>query len=394
MDTQNTPVHVRLWHRDFWTLILSSLLASMSAYMFVPTLPLWLMGQERVSAADTGLAMGIFALGLFVLGPWCSHLVQCYRRNQVYILSVLLMALMAFPLSIFDAYPEIHHSWMVVLLRALMGAFYGLAQMSLSSTLILDVTESFQRTEANYAAAWFGRFALSLGPLLGLALYQTLGFNYVVYASMGAALLAVVCVATVRFQFKTPYDYEMESYFSLDRFFLPRATWLFLAQMMVMVGVGLVLSLPLKMTFYALLMAGFFLSILAERYAFADADLKSQMTTGLILIAMALLLMEFRNMNGSAGFIAPVLLGCGVGLVGSRFLLFFVKFSGHCERGTSQSTFMLSWESGLAIGLGLGYACFNGEPHKALYWAMVITWIFLIIYNFWFHPWYMKNKNR
>lgn len=394
MDTQNTPVHFRLWHRDFWLLILSSLMATMSPYILVPVLPVWLMRQEAFSAVDTGLAMGLFALGLFVFGPFCSHLVQRFRRNQVYVFSLALMAATIFPFSIFDLYPQLHASWVVIALRVLMGAFYGLAQMTLCSTLILDVTESFQRTEANYAAAWFGRFALSLGPLCGLAVYQMLGFSYAIYASMLAALLAVVCICLIDFQFKSPYDFEMESILSLDRFFLPRATLLFLAQMIAMVAVGLVFSLNLKMNFYGMLMCGFFLSILAERYAFADAELKSQMITGFILMAMALLLMLFRGMNLRVAYIAPALLGFGIGLIGSRFLLFFVKFSGHCERGTSQSTFMLSWESGVAIGLGLGFICFSGRPHQALLLALIIVVVSLILYNFWLHKWYVKNKNR
>lgn len=392
MDTQNTPIHFRLWHGDFWMLILSAMLAAMSVYMLVPVLPNWLMRQEGYTAAHAGLAMGLFGAGLFVLGPFCSHLVLRYRRNKVYIVSLIAMAASVVPFALAADIPLLTQPWTAIALRVITGACYGLAQMTLMSTLILDVTESFQRTEANYAAAWFSRFALSLGPLCSLVILQHLGFRNTFYASIACALLAVVFISVVKFHFKAPAD--IDHIFSLDRFFLPRASLLFVALMVVMIAVGMVLSLPLHIHFYAMLMVGFFLSIVAERMAFADADLKSQMITGLILMAGALLLMAFRSSMRSVPFVAPAMLGFGIGLIGSRFLLFFVKFSGHCQRGTSQSSFMLSWESGIAIGIGLGVGCFQGQQQLRLEIALAIVLVSLILYNFCIHPWYMKNKNR
>lgn len=42
MDTQNTPIHIRLWNRHFWRLALANLFLVMSVYMLIPTLPLHL----------------------------------------------------------------------------------------------------------------------------------------------------------------------------------------------------------------------------------------------------------------------------------------------------------------------------------------------------------------
>ena len=35
--------------------------------------------------------------------------------------------------------------------------------------------------------------------------------------------------------------------------------------------------------------------------------------------------------------------------------------SDHCQRGTSQSTFLLAWETGIGVGLVLSYGVFNLE---------------------------------
>ena len=41
MYTQNTPVHVKLWHREFWLLALANLLLTMSVFMLIPVMPQW-----------------------------------------------------------------------------------------------------------------------------------------------------------------------------------------------------------------------------------------------------------------------------------------------------------------------------------------------------------------
>ena len=88
MDTQNTPVHLKLWHREFWMLALANLLLMMSAYGLLPTLPFYLLGRG-LDGMQTGLVMGIYGAGLFALGGFCSYYVQRYRRNHVCQYSIL-----------------------------------------------------------------------------------------------------------------------------------------------------------------------------------------------------------------------------------------------------------------------------------------------------------------
>ena len=88
MDTQNTPVHLKLWHREFWMLALANLMLMMSAYGLLPTLPFYLLGRG-LDGMQTGLVMGIYGAGLFALGGFCSYYVQRYRRNHVCQYSIL-----------------------------------------------------------------------------------------------------------------------------------------------------------------------------------------------------------------------------------------------------------------------------------------------------------------
>ena len=378
MNSQNTPVHIRLWHHDFWRMAIANLLLTMAVYILVPTLPQWLLLTQEFTLQETGLAMGVFGVGLFTFGAFVSFLIQRYRRNMVCILAVLAMV------ALFGVI------YYVGIESGLYADLSLMAQMVLTSTLIIDTSESYQRTEANHAAAWFGRFALSLGPLAGLLLQRVAGFESVVIAAGGLATAALVLIFLVDFPFRAPLDDTLTV--SLDRFFLPHGIPLFLNLQLIMLAVGLLFSLALTEQFYAMMMVGFLLAILAQRFVFRDAEVKSEVVTGLILMGAALLMMLTRTQQ-IVGFAAPAFVGFGLGIIGSRFLLFFIKLSRHCKRGTSQSTFMLGWESGIAWGLGLGYALFEGDSTPILLTALGLVLASLLLYNF-VHNWFVSNKNR
>lgn len=366
-------------------------LLSASVYMLIPVLPVWLMETEYFNTLQTGVAMGIFAVGLFLPGCFCNYLVQRFRRNKVCVISIFLLTLCLGTLYYLHGISSQYVEARVILLqRLLLGATFGLAQMVLSSTLIIDASESFRRTEANHSSAWFARMALSLGPMMGIVLFNYMGFDAVLLASMISALAAAALIMTVVIPFRTPD--ENLRVVSCDRFLLTTGWVLFVNLLLISLAVGMLLSLGLTERFYAMMMAGFLLALLAQRFVFRDAELKSEVVSGLILLLAALLLMFTRPLP-VVWYIAPALTGFAVGICCSRFLLFFVKLSRHCQRGTSQSTYMLGWESGLALGVGLGYICFD-EANMLLMAAMVLIVVALLMYHFYTHDWFLAHKNR
>jgi hypothetical protein len=161
---------------------------------------------------------------------------------------------------------------------------------------------------------------------------------------------------------------------------------------MITLAIGMVMALALSLQFYSMMMVGFLMAIMAQRFVFREAELKSEVVTGLVLIGTALLLMITRS-QAIVGFIAPLFIGLGLGIIGSRFLLFFIKLSRHCQRGTSQSTYTLGWESGIALGIGIGYALCNRDHQLVLECALGLIIASLLLYQY-THQWFLKHKNR
>ena len=392
MNTQNTPVHIRLWHRDFWLMAMANLLLTMAVYVLIPVMPAWLMQTENLTLQETGVTMGAFGVGIFLLGCLTSWLVQRFRRNIACIWAILLMAALLGWLYYLDMQKSQFFDVKILLVQRLaLGAAFGVAQMILSSTLIIDTCESFQRTEANHSASWFSRFALSLGPLTGIIIDRLAGFSTVLLVSLGCTLTAIIFILLVHFPFRTPE--ENVRVVSLDRFFLPQGWPLTLNLLVVTFVTGLLLSTTMSELFYVMVMVGFLVALLAQRFAFRDADLESEVITGLLMIGVALLMMLTRQ-QAIVSFAAPMFIGFGLGIIGSRFLLFFIKLSRHCQRGTAQSTFFLAWESGLALGIGLGYGLFEQQTGPLLQVSLAITVVALLFYHFFTHGWYIKHKNR
>lgn len=390
MDTQNTTIHMRLWNRSFWQLALANLFLTMSVSMLIPTLGMWMKETfSDILSWQIAIAYLFFGLGTLLSGGFNSYLVQRYRRNRVCKLSILLQAsLLAAFYFFLTSYIRLEYVWG---LACLMGASWGLSQLVLTSTLTIDASESRKRTEANHASAWFRRISVVLGGAIGLGLYGRLSFAELLLASMACSGAAYLMLSLVKFPFRAPEDNL--HIWSLDRFFLLRGYPLALNLILITSIMGMVFSVISSAHFYILMLGGYAIAMLAERFAFPNADLRSEVFAGLIFIIIALTLGLTRHLD-IVRVAVPVLLGFGFGIIGTRFLLFFIKLADHCQRGTSQSTYVISYGTGITAGIASGYCLFHGNVTGLLTCSLIVACISLVLYNFIIHPWYITHKNR
>lgn len=398
MDTQNTPVHIKLWHREFWFMTLAGMLLSTSMYMLVPPLAMTMASQLGFSNAETAVVILAQGVGIFLLGGLVSYLTQRYRRNIICLRAIALLTFTGIALYYLLRTKDTSLLFAALcLIRLAQGAFYGLARMVLGSTLIIDTCESFRRTEANHAAGWFSRFGIAIGPALGITLYSLYGTEIAVAAATGLCVAAFLLIATVKFPFKAPE--EIMKKLSLDRFWLTKGWILSLNLFIFTAALGTVIISIKELHFFATMTFGFFIALIAQRMLFAKAELKSEIVSGTLLVCASILVLTTCTHATGATIattelnVAGTLLGCGTGLANARFLLCFIKMSDHCQRGTAQSTFLLSAESGVAAGMAWGIIMADSTM-PILYQALALTTTAMIMYIAFTHTWYMKNKQR
>lgn len=396
MDT--TPVHPRLWHRDFWLLAIADLLLTMTMYMVLILLPQWICASKGQGVFDIIWVVLSYALGLFALGPFCNYFVQKYRRNHVYVVAAfgVVLSFLFFAMDSYGLFGRQVPFEALLLVRFFQGASFGLAQMVLLSTLTVDVAESAQRTDANHALSWFSRLATALGPLAGYELMRFFDEPVVFCVMAGMSLVAMLLVLMAKIPFKAPD--EDFSKFSFDRFFLTEGIWLFLNSLLFSSLVGVLLFTYVSAYSYLMLLVGFYLALhLSSWFNSEPSNIRSQMILATIFIA-AFSSMYFLS-DTSFVALSFILWGLMVGLVSSLMSVLYIRVSRHCKRGTSQSTYFLSWESGVSIGAifvvliklnsaGVGYS------YNVM--TVIMTLFFLSAAFFYFitRPWCIRHHLR
>lgn len=343
MQPVQTSVDKPLWTLGFVGINLANLLVMMSIYMLLP-LGICRMGAggETVLAEGGCTAFLAYGAGLFLPGAFCNYWLDTYRRKNVALWAGVLLLLCNVP----GCWTDISRTEVCVL-RLIQGMAVAVFQITLGSTLLLDLTLSPLRTQAAHVYYWFTRFALSLGPLLSyVALrYVETEFLFVIAGALVAG--ALVLVMGLKVPFRTPLE---PSKFSMDRFWLGKAQPLFWSFLPVMIASGMMLGELLSVEFCAWLMAGYVPALMLRHYIFRREDITMEVLTGMVLLVGSCILSLLPAMLCQPVMVA-VCLGAGIGLVSSRFQLLFIRVTEHCERGTAQSTYMLAWEAGLSLGL-------------------------------------------
>ena len=386
---------MKLWTRDFIRMYLSNLLLFASLYMLLPILPMYIVDKFGTSLSVAGLILSLFAVSLVLVGPFYSYLIDAYKRKNVCMLSFLLV------IAILCGYTLVGSLLWMVVLRMVQGGLFGITT-SMSSTLAIDITTSMRRSEGNTCFGWAARLGMVVGPMIGLLLFRYEGIQTVLYASIVLGVIGLLFVSLIHVTFRAPIG---ASLCSMDRFFLPRGWLPALNLVLISFIFGMLLTTinmytqsvhmqDLTDLFFCLLAGGFIFAMAANKLMFENADVRAKIVSGLILMGASLLLLITHNVQLSI-VSAAVLMGAGLGLTASDFLLIFVKLSEHCQRGTANTTYLLAWEIGVALGIAIGCYLIDIASYISVFQVSLVAVILALgFYLGLTNPYFMKHKVR
>ena len=373
-----------MWKSSFVTILVVNLLTGIAMYGLLLTEP-WVLGryfQENLSVA--GAVVSVFGAGIFLFGPFANYWLDRYKRKSVVLWAQFFMLL--FTVATLYRLPE----WMYIAARFMQGAAYGLFQIVLGATLLIDLTHTKKRTKAAYWYYWVTRFALALGPLAALVLNLYFDWENVIWLPASMLLLSWLLILQLHVPFRTPLEPKC---FSLDRFWLPRAKILFFTLVPISFLLGLLLPRNYTVYFYGWLFGGFILSQAIHYFFFRTRDSRLLMLLGfvaLILVYVINLLVPEPDVVPFTGLLA----GAGGGLLTSRYLIYFMRVAEHCERGTAQSSYMLGWESGLCLGM-LGSSLLLPRNAQIVYWiGLAVVLLLAVFYFAKVHRWFLTHSRK
>ena len=242
------------------------------------------------------------------------------------------------------------------------GPFGGLTVAN--STVAVDVLPSSRRSEGIGYYGLSNNLAMALAPTIGLAIYHFVGgFEPLFWMALVVAGAGMAVDGTVKLTKREVV--RNKAPLSLDRFFLTKG-WL-LAVNMVFFGFCFgVLQNYLAIyskevmggtggtgTFFMLLSIGLMVSRLLGAKTLREGRLTRSAAEGVLLSTVGYTLFVVCH-NNVGYYLSPLLIGLGNGHVWPAFMNMTINVAHNNQRGTANSTLLVSWDVGMGLGVLLG----------------------------------------
>lgn len=346
-------------------------------YLLTPLLPLYLAGEPFGAGKDViGLVLSGYTFAVLLSRPFSGYLVDSFPRKRV--LMVFFFLFFVF----FGFYISATSLLIFALVRTLHGLPFGALTVA-NSTVAIDVLPSSRRNEGIGYYGLGNNLAMALAPSFGLLVYQRTGsFELLFWLALFIAGVGMAVDATLRLEPRTPVGGRRK--LSLDRFFLVRG-WLIAANM-VCFGLcfGLLsnyLALYTTQTlpasadtgmFFMLCSVGLIASRLWGSKALRKGLLTHNATEGVVLSSLGYV--AFIAVPNAIGYYsAAILIGLGNGHIWPAFQNMIIQTARHDQRGTANSTLLVSWDAGMGLGILVGGLLSEHLGYAATFWAAAVV---------------------
>lgn len=336
-------------------------------YLLTPLLPLYLSEQFGSTKDIIGLVLSGYTVTALIARPFSGYIVDSFRRK-----TVLMVCFGAFSIF-FAGYLAASTLLLFAIVRTLHGAPFGALTVA-NSTVAIDVLPSSRRTEGIGYYGLSNNLSMAIAPTIGIWLYQlTNNFMLLFWLAFAIALLGWSVDATVGIK-----DREIvlnKQPLSLDRFFLLRG-WL-LGVNMVFFGFCFgVLSNYLAIygkeelgitggtgTYFMLCALGLMLSRLHGGRSLRKGMVTHNANSGVVISLVGYILFAILPLFAGSSlsavllpvfYLSAVLIGLGNGHMWPSFQNMTICVAKNSQRGTANSTILVSWDVGMGLGILLG----------------------------------------
>lgn len=331
-------------------------------YLLTPLLPLYLVERFDATKDVVGLVLSGYTLTALLARPFSGFLVDSFPRKRVLMLCFFLFFIL------FGGYLGASSLLLFTIVRTLHGAPFGALTVA-NSTVAIDVLPSSRRNEGIGYYGLSNNLAMAIAPTVAIYLYRmTDNFELLFWLALLIAGLGMAVDAGIDSLPLRPAREDSATsgaLLRLDRFFLVRG-WL-LAVNMVFFGfcfgvISNYLAIYSKEvmgitggtgTWFLLVSVGLVVSRLQGAKALREGRLVLNAVEGTVISSVAYALFVLcPNEIGYYG--SALLLGLGNGHLWPAFQNMIISMAHHNERGTANSTLLISWDVGIGLGVLIG----------------------------------------
>ena len=345
-------------------------------YVLTPLLPLYLSEHFGATKDMIGLVLSGYTITALLFRPFSGYVVDSFPRKMV-----LMICFSAFAIF-FTGYLAASTLLLFTIVRTLHGGPFGGLTVA-NSTAAIDVLPSSRRTEGIGYYGLSNNLAMAIAPTIGIWIYDlTDSFDFLFWLALVVACAGWLTDATVKFPEKEIV--RNKSKLSLDRFFLVRG-WL-LGVNMIAFGFSFgVLSNYLAIygkeemgitggtgTYFLLCSLGLMASRLQGGKALRQGRLTHNAGSGMV-ISLIGYTMFILVPNGIGYYSSALLIGLGNGHMWPAFQNMTINVAHNNQRGTANSTILISWDIGMGLGILLGGVIAEFLGYSAAFWTVVVV---------------------
>jgi predicted MFS family arabinose efflux permease len=366
----------RLWNRNYIKVMIANFSLFFAFYLLAPLLPIYLSEYFSASKDMIGLVLSGYTLTALLCRPFSGYLVDCFDRKKMLMFFYFLFFIF------FAGYLFAGSLLLFAIVRTLHGGPFGSLTVA-NSTAAIDVLPSSRRNEGIGYYGLSNNLAMALAPIIGIIVYDmTDDFQLLFWLALIVAGVGMCVDHSVTL----PRNEKMENKkkISFDRFFLSRG-WL-LAVNVIFFGFCFsvmqnYLAIYSKETmgitggtgvFFLLLSIGLIVSRLQGSHSLRKGRLTHHAIQGLTLSTIGYCLFVLCP-NVVGYYVSPILIGLGNGHIWPAFLNMIVNVAGHNQRGTANSTLLVSWDVGVGIGVLLAGILAEHVSYSAVFMAVALT---------------------
>ena len=365
-------------------------------YVLTPLLPLYLSEHFGATKDVIGLVLSGYTITALLVRPFSGFVVDSFPRKTVLMLSFGVFAIF------FAGYLAASTLLLFTIVRTLHGGPFGALTVS-NSTVAIDVLPSSRRTEGIGYYGLSNNLAMAIAPTIGIFIYQlTHSFEFLFWLALIVATIGWLIDSTVVLKPRAANKASQsttssQTRLSLDRFFLTRG-WL-LGLNMVAFGFSFgVLSNYLAIygkevmgitggtgTYFMLCSVGLILSRLQGSKALRAGRVTHNAATGMVisLVGYTLFILmptlsQWSVFNGPWSMIigyygSALLIGLGNGHMWPAFQNMTINVASNNQRGTANSTILISWDIGMGLGILVGGIVAELISYSAAFWTVVVV---------------------
>ena len=364
----------RLWNRNYCKVMAANFSLFFAFYILTPLLPLYLSEHFGATKDKIGLVLSGYTITALLFRPFSGYMVDSFPRR-----TVLMVCFGTFAIF-FAGYLAASSLLLFTIVRTLHGGPFGGLTVS-NSTAAIDVLPSSRRTEGIGYYGLSNNLAMAIAPTIGIWIYQlTHSFEFLFWLALVVACAGWLVDATVKFPEREIV--RNKSKLSLDRFFLVRG-WL-LGLNMVAFGFSFgVLSNYLAIygkevmgitggtgTYFLLCSIGLMASRLQGGKALREGRLTHNAGSGMVISLIGYTLFILVP-NGIGYYCSALLIGLGNGHMWPAFQNMTINVAHNNQRGTANSTILISWDIGMGLGILLGGVIAEYFGYAASFWTVV-----------------------